>query len=467
MTSHKLNDINISRYAIQGKVRSLILRVVLGCGVLPVVIGCSISDLVNKTALPANVRDPSVIKNEAGALGAYRQSIVALTSAMGAGSIGTAGRNSQSYVIASGLFTDEFQELLGSNLDLRKIDEDVGGRGLADDQYYLLQIVRGSTREATGALRKYNPKAPVALQGHLFAIEGISEVLLAELFCSGIPLSTVDFEREYTITAGFTTDEVYAHALALFDSATRLATDSAKFIHFASLGRARALLGLGRIAEAAQAVSAVPNNYQYLLTYASNRPKFVPKATEITVGNREGMNGLPFGSYQDPRTTLAFLTNPTAPLILASGVEARLIEAEADLLAGQPDWLTKLNALRTTCTSASACPTPAPAGIGGVAGLSPLEDPALQPLPPGKDSTAVRVDLLFAERAYWLFLTGHRQGDLRRLVRHYGRPQATVYPTGAWGPQQLVLYGDDVTVSLPPSERQRNPLYTGCFNRDA
>src|SRR5690606_40849192 len=43
---------------------------------------------------------------------------------------------------------------------------------------------------------------------------------------------------------------------------------------------------------------------------------------------------------------------------------------------------------------------------GSLPGLPPLEDP-------GTDEA--RVDLLFQERAYWLFLTGRRHADMRRL----------------------------------------------------
>jgi len=52
------------------------------------------------------------------------------------------------------------------------------------------------------------------------------------------------------------------------------------------------------------------------------------------------------------------------------------------------------------------------AGSGGVAELAALTDPG---------TAEARVDLLFRERAFWFFLTGHRQGDLRRLIRQYGR----------------------------------------------
>ena len=53
-------------------------------------------------------------------------------------------------------------------------------------------------------------------------------------------------------------------------------------------------------------------------------------------------------------------------------------------------------------------------------GLAPLTDPGT------KDA---RVNLLFRERAFWFWLTAHRLGDLRRLVRQYGRGAETVFPT--------------------------------------
>jgi hypothetical protein len=40
------------------------------------------------------------------------------------------------------------------------------------------------------------------------------------------------------------------------------------------------------------------------------------------------------------------------------------------------------------------------------------------------------VDLLFQERAYGLYLTGHRLSDMRRLIRQYGRTPDTIFPTG-------------------------------------
>jgi hypothetical protein len=94
-----------------------------------------------------------------------------------------------------------------------------------------------------------------------------------------------------------------------------------------------------------------------------------------------------------------------------------------------------------------------------------LSDPGVATLPPGKSATDVRVDLMFAERGYWLYLTGHRQGDLRRLMRNYGRPQDHVYPTGPYFGLDP-FYGDDVNLPIPNTERL-NPHFNGCLDRGA
>jgi hypothetical protein len=118
-------------------------------------------------------------------------------------------------------------------------------------------------------------------------------------------------------------------------------------------------------------------------------------------------------------------------------VEARLIEAEAALRGGDaPGALAILNALRLT-----------------ISGLAPL------PLAP---TDAERVDQLFRERAFWLFATGHRHGDLRRLVRQYGRSAESVFPMGPYKAGQT--YGPETTFA-PDASQVGNPAYTGCTSR--
>jgi hypothetical protein len=134
---------------------------------------------------------------------------------------------------------------------------------------------------------------------------------------------------------------------------------------------------------------------------------------------------------------------------IVSGVEARLIEAEAQLRAGNAAGaLTTLNALRAATG----------AGSGGVAGLAPLTDAG---------AADARINQLFRERAFWLFGRGHRVGDLRRLIRQYNRPANTVFPTGAW--HKSGNYGSDVTIPVPLAE-QNNPNVQSdqlCLSREA
>ena len=76
---------------------------------------------------------------------------------------------------------------------------------------------------------------------------------------------------------------------------------------------------------------------------------------------------------------------------------------------------------------------------------------------------AARVDMLFRERAFWLFATGHRMGDMRRLLRQYGRSHDNVYPIGPY--KAGVSYGEDVVFILTLSE-QSNPNGRTCTDKN-
>ena len=68
------------------------------------------------------------------------------------------------------------------------------------------------------------------------------------------------------------------------------------------------------------------------------------------------------------------------------------------------------------------------------------------------------MDQLFSERAFWLFATGHRLGDMRRLVRQYGRTGRERLPRGDY--LKGGTYGTDVNLPLP-LEENNNPNSTG------
>jgi hypothetical protein len=86
--------------------------------------------------------------------------------------------------------------------------------------------------------------------------------------------------------------------------------------------------------------------------------------------------------------------------------------------------------------------------------------PALATPATKEDATS----LFFREKAFWTFGRGQRLGDLRRLVRQYGRSQDKVFPSGQH--YKGGSYGSDVAFPVPDAERV-NPQFTGCIDRNA
>jgi len=436
--------------------------------------GCAVDGLIGNVELPDNVTDPSVTKTPKGALRAYYGTLETFYRALAAG-------DHNGYITIAGLFTDELQwtdpGIVAGGLpsvDRRDTGLDPEGQDHWEFVYSNLHRVRGQAAQAIGLQKEYAPDSLVALTGHLYALQAYAEIFLADLFCSGIPLSTLDYKGDFTFRPGSTTDQVYEHALALLDTALTFSGDSVRFKYLAQVGQARALLNLGRFTDAATAVAEVPDNFSYSVAFDGvnvnlfsvvNPNRVNGPAWSYTVSDIEGINGLDYQTSGDPRTKTSpvtglsgitihhpnkYGTDGSGQVVLASGIEARLIEAEAALNDGDPTWLDKLNHLRQTMWT-----TIVPAVAG------PLPDL----VDPGTDEA--RVDLLYRERAFWLFLTGQRQGDLRRLIRHYGRMQDQVYPTGSYlGAVGAGLrYDSYVDLPVPDAERISNPYYDGCFSR--
>jgi len=460
--------------------------------------------------------DPDAFDNEHGVLELYRGVIAKFREA-------TSGRvTNGGYIVMSGLLGDELSagKLNTPTSGAFTATTVVDSRVMSSTDPASLQAgyegvwrnlhgVRTRAMTTIEAMRKFGPNHPQDLIGHMYALWGMAEVMLANFFCSGIPLSTMRYDGSFQYAPGSTTEEVYEHAIAMFDSALVNTPDSVDVRNLARVGKGWALLNLGRFAEAAAAVADVPTTFTYMnyhstATNASGVPNFTSTGSASaqhaiadmgTVADREGGTGLPYRSSGDPRTHSPLVRGavPTSgdaevykparwmvrggdtPIIMASGVEARLIEAEAALQSGDPRWLTILNSLRPSGTFTTNPNPDNPAvedttwapgegailftSIGGsLPGLPPLEDP-------GTDEA--RVDLLFQERAYWLFLTGRRHADMRRLIRQYGRSQETVFPQGAYPAGPLGAYGTDVNAPAPGVELLYNPRYQGCFHRQA
>lgn len=451
------------------------------------VAGCK--DLTGNPGLPAGTPNPSVYNSANGAIGLRNSALYNVDQAI------------PDYVVSTGLLSDELEDyqtgasvgvlLQGNNTVTDPLDERLLPDGLdptsalaGTTTYANWQNVRGAANVAIGALATYDTAASDTvnqrvMRGELYAMEGYAEILLADLFCSGVPLSTLDFQHDFTYKPSSTTAQVYQDAIAKLDSAQMLAGGDDSLTNLARLLKGRAYLDLGQYAAAGDDVMTIPLAFRYTRIANFQTSQTGSSSNYInsvaTVSNREGMNGLPYRSGGDVRTATVVtcpvaqydysrtscpydtLTVPAKDTLLisgtaytafaiADGIEAQLIKAEAQLQpadAPSGPWLTTLNTLRAS------------------AQLPDTSDPG---------TAAGRIALLFRERAYWLFMTGHRQGDMRRLLRQYGQytpfqSQQLVYPTGAYLAPGTGRYGTDVNAPVPSTE-YANPAFHGCIDRN-
>lgn len=453
-------------------------------------LACSPSSLVDVSS-PSTVVDPSLVNTAAAAAQLRTGALIRMMGAFGHGGV----------VMNSGLLTDELTNaatILNNADDRTVLNPAVSGNSGGYD-YDAIQTARVKAAQALQALQLYAsdaPGVPRAWQGEMYALEGYTIVWFAELFCSGIPLTDAPLVGPQVPTRGFTTEELFNRAIALFDSAAVAGADSAQYVNLAMVGKARALLGLGQFAAADSAVRNVPTNFVYAIPaltsgtdgYGYNyfASSYEPNGY-FRVQDHEGINGLVWST--DPRTAVVTVPaktgamlwpgkyninasgviSPTTsmngvPIRLADGLEARLIQAEAALARGDGSWLTILNTLRATCVGTAPC---APVPTLTDTSLAPLTDPG---------TPAARLDTLMKERAMWLYLTGHREGDLRRLAHVYNRDVSTLWPKGtiadpAFPPYWSIPnsddgtpYGSDMMFGPDVNEQLRNPLYAGCYD---
>jgi starch-binding outer membrane protein, SusD/RagB family len=379
------------------------------------------------------------------------------------GSEDTFNDASDGHVLNSGLLADEFVNP-GFIPSRTEIDTRLAQptTAILAEFFQSLHRARAAAEDAAASLQALaeDPDANTGIP-EMLSLAGFTYIFLAEDFCSGIPVSRIENDQ---IVYGqqLTTAEVFDTAIARFTAALAHPSIAAGDpIHsLASVGLARALLNQGRFAEAATAVASVPSDFVYETEHATtpaNLHNGVFEAFnngEFGVNDQEGTNGLNYVSAEDIRVTgdsglgsdlntETWLPNKyagfDASIPLADFLEAQLIIAEGELQSAAFDAMTqRLNDLRSA------------------AGLDPLGTPG--------DATAA-TDLLFRERAFWLFATGHRLGDMRRLIRQYGRDANSVFPTGDYFKGGLT-YGEDVNLPLPRRETN-NPNVAGCLNRDA
>ncbi len=464
---------------------------------------CRPSDVLNVPA-PPGVLSSTALQNQTGAEMALNGAKTEFFSASDGQAI---YGKSNGLLMWSGLLADEFTytgfsySAAQANIDARITTGGGGFAEFADYPWQYLLQARSALLLSIPGLTQYEPVSGLSKVGEAYALAGYAEALLAESYCAGTPLDQVLLNSVQYGTP-LTTDSLFGVAEAHFDSAAVAGHGDAAVLGLASVGLGRVLLDRAQYAAAATAVASVPTAFVYntelepLQTAgAAQNPNLYALSTLggfggiFNVADQKGGNGLNFASAHDPRlafdTTKYMTTDRTAQwrlptkfeanlslIPLATGIEARLIEAEAALKRGDaPTWLADLNALRNSGCTVPGVDSTCALGTGQVpsqrTGLASLSDP-------GTDSG--RVSLMFRERAFWLFGTGTRLGDLRRLIRQYGRDQSTVFPIGPYPnahnpylPAPLPNYGTDVNLTLPTpygfsliNSSESNPNYRGC-----
>lgn len=445
-------------------------RWLAGAGALALALGAAACDTESLVELqdPDLITTPTVFEPENVDI-VRNGALFEFARAMG----GVANNNeTPGYVGVSGYLSDEMVHV-SSWGTFRQIDgrQMFDNNGQVQDVYHWMHRARNLAEQASDLYDVAAPADAAENQALLKALSGYIYVMFGEGFCGNVPFSSAPLGEQMVMAPGITTAATLDSAIVRFDQAIALAgaagASADDYLALARLGKARALQNLGDLSAAAQVAAQVPADFVYAVQYSTGSSgqqngfhwhnnlerRSSPWTSEgdspYTVDYFQ--RGTPAVSA-DPRiavdsagiggsTNLPWYVQLKYPALgsdipLGTGTEARLIVAEADLNGGATagsaaagNWLAILNELRTDV------------------GLGALTDPG---------AAEDRVRLLYEERALWMWLTGHRLGDMRRLVREYGYPANTVYPTGTtvWG----VPYGTDVVMPVPEAERN-NPEY--------
>jgi starch-binding outer membrane protein, SusD/RagB family len=405
---------------------------------------------------------------------------------------GDNGNGNESTWLFGGLLVDEWGTastfVQNDEADLRQVKLD---NGTVTYAFRKLHRVRTAVNQALPAMRKWRPTETTKL-AELYLARGFAEMQLASDFCNGIPLSNAVTESgavEYDSPRSVA--EVFNVAVATLDSGIAIVSsatsgDAFDVLNALRVTKARALLGLDKVAEAGALVAPVPNTFSYNHTFLSatgsnaiwgqprsGRRYLVGDSVEGNARNLLVKNAIPFFSSKDPRLPASYtitvrsatrsdttksqdgntnsrtttLYDQETTVAVANALDARLIESEAKLKAGDvAGWLKILNDLRARQWQIGTLLTPT---------MPALTDPG---------TNAARLDLQFREKAFWTFSRGQRLGDLRRLVRFYGRTAENTFPVGPH--YRGGEYGPDVNFPVP-QEEENNPNFKGCTDRKA
>lgn len=432
------------RHGIRRLSAAALLLGVVGLG------GCDINELLEvtdrDTVNPGTLDDPANLQ-------------IVVNGAMG--DFTTAFASNDDYLIVSALISDEFisSGTFSTRTATDRRDQFQPDDGNTSDEPYVnLHQARRSLHDAAEKVAEFEDTSDPRY-AELKALEAYAYLMLGEGWCPAVPVSTVDENGDFVEGTPQTGVQLFTTAVAIFDSVLAVAPTS----NLAMIGKARAQVNLGNFSAAATTVASVPMDYNYFIYHSVSgigNPVFNLQSNgRYSVADNEGGNGLPFITADDPRVPVVLdgvgfdpsiplyiaekYTDNTDPTPLASGMEAFLIRAEAAMQsgdqAGRDAMVGLLNQLRQNVATLMDAQ---------IVDYDTKVAPADQTLPDLASPTtqAAAIDMLFYERGFWLYLTGHRLADLRRQMTQYSMTEDNTYPTGAY--HKGGTYGDDVVFPL-------------------
>jgi len=358
------------------------------------------------------------------------------------------------YAAMSGLITDElvdatqtadrypYELRIMQSSDRRYAVNSCIGLGV----YTPLQTARFSAENVLSLLNSWtDAQVPnrTTLIATAAAYDGYSLVMLGEGFCTMV-VSTLDANRQVVYGGEISRDSVFTLAVGAFTRAITAAQGAGTndILHMALVGRARAYTDLGQLDSAKADAQLVPPTYLRNVTASainSRRNNRVWQENSTTSASTSldtvytKMNDprVPFLDKMKNSVTGIHLygqlkyTSASDPIRLASGDEARLLIAEANV--AENDLVGADSIINSFRARGSQGPMTSP-------------------------DSATAANSLFDQRRREFFLEGQHLFDLVRFTKIPDPPAGTMYQGGG-------TYGSQLCLPLPDVEKQNNPNF--------
>jgi starch-binding outer membrane protein, SusD/RagB family len=374
------------------------------------------------------------------------------------------------------IFTDEFEDedtfptrSVMNTRDATNTNSSLGG---------VFQNMGAAHNDAVRALAQYATFGATQIgRAEMYNVDAYAYIYTAEHWCSGVPFSTINIATGQVTNGAFlTTAQMLDTAVAELQAGKAVALSDtvsadisggavAQQVGLSLVGTARALLDLGQVTAAADTAATVATGFTYSIFESVNTPRqesgiwnytAQSQTQAFSVADKKNGTGLPFISSPDPRVPFVLSPNPanngnptffnqqkypvaSSGMVVADFTEAQLIVAEGDVFSGNyPAAFAIMNGLRTA---------------SGLSFSTPLANL-------GASTPKAQMQQILTERAYWMYVTGHRLGDWRRVLRApytaapFSFVPGDVYPFGT---------GISTTLEFPtPLTTNPNPNYVAC-----